>query len=408
MTDAEGVQQELQDYLQQKGINTLFINIVESLLLAKPENPIQHIIQYLQNNFPDQCGTVVASGGTTLQTSGVVGSNSGGDGLGESARSKNADRVDSDVSDSEEEENDMMGDMPEAVVKPFPKGRRVSVSAEAMDPKDAKTFEPVKHEKSQEERKRIHDIICQNMLFKGLDEAQSEILLDAMFPKEFEAGSIIIAQGADGDNFYVLDTGVCEVYKDDALVQTCTEAMSFGELALMYNAPRAATVKVKENAKVWALDRQTFKHIIMETTMKKRELHKGFLENISLLDSLSENERLKVADALKAEMFSEGDVIIKQGEPGDLFYIIEDGSAVCYKSLTPTDAPQRIAELSAGAYFGEIALLTTRPRQATVTASGSVKCLTLDRKTFMRVMGPLEDILKRNMEKYNSVMANSI
>ena len=44
MTDAEGVQQELQDYLQQKGINTLFINIVESLLLAKPENPIQHII----------------------------------------------------------------------------------------------------------------------------------------------------------------------------------------------------------------------------------------------------------------------------------------------------------------------------------------------------------------------------
>lgn len=55
MTDAEGVQQELQDYLQQKGINTLFINLVESLLLAKPDNPIQHIITYLQNTFPDKC-----------------------------------------------------------------------------------------------------------------------------------------------------------------------------------------------------------------------------------------------------------------------------------------------------------------------------------------------------------------
>lgn len=54
MTDAEGVQQELQDYLQKKGINTLFINLVESLLLAKPENPIVHIIQYLQSNYPDQ------------------------------------------------------------------------------------------------------------------------------------------------------------------------------------------------------------------------------------------------------------------------------------------------------------------------------------------------------------------
>lgn len=54
MTDAEGVQRELQEYLHNKGINTLFINIVESLLLTKPENPIQHIITYLQTNFPEQ------------------------------------------------------------------------------------------------------------------------------------------------------------------------------------------------------------------------------------------------------------------------------------------------------------------------------------------------------------------
>lgn len=54
MADAEGVQQELQDYLHRKGINTLFINLVEALLLAKPENPILHIIQYLQSNYPDE------------------------------------------------------------------------------------------------------------------------------------------------------------------------------------------------------------------------------------------------------------------------------------------------------------------------------------------------------------------
>jgi cAMP-dependent protein kinase regulator len=54
MADAEGVQQELQDYLHKKGINTLFINLVESLLLAKPENPILHIIQYLQANYPEE------------------------------------------------------------------------------------------------------------------------------------------------------------------------------------------------------------------------------------------------------------------------------------------------------------------------------------------------------------------
>lgn len=396
MTDAEGVQQELQDYLQQKGINTLFINIVESLLLAKPENPIMHIIQYLQNNFPEQCTSLV----NTMPSLNLEG-----------ATTKTiASHSDESESEEEEENEDMIGDMDAVVTPPriYSKARRSSVSAEALDPKNAKSYTAVVHDKSDEERKRIHDIIKDNMLFRGLDKKQSDILLDAMFPKEYEEGEVIITQGGDGDNFYVLDTGICEVYKDDALVQTCTEAMSFGELALMYNAPRAATVKVKEKAKVWALDRQSFKHIIMETTMKKRDLHKGFLEQISLLESLDENERLKVADALKAEEFADGEVIIKQGDAGNLFYIIEEGNAECSKSIAANEPSTVIGQLTVGAYFGEIALLTTRPRQATVCAKGTVKCLTLDRKTFKRVMGPLDDILKRNMEKYNLVMANSI
>ena len=54
MTDAERVQQELQDYLHKKGINSLFVNLVESLLLAKPENPIRHIVQYLCTTYPDE------------------------------------------------------------------------------------------------------------------------------------------------------------------------------------------------------------------------------------------------------------------------------------------------------------------------------------------------------------------
>ena len=288
------------------------------------------------------------------------------------------------------------------------KGRRTSVSAETIDPNNAKTFERVVHPKSQEERKHISEIVADNILFKSLDDKQHEILLDAMFPKEFEAGDVIIKQGDDGDNFYILDTGVCEVYKDGVHVLTCTESMSFGELALMYNAPRAATVKAKEKSKVWALDRQTFKYIIMETTVKKREQHKGFIERVPLLESLSEYERLTVADALKPETFTDGEVIIHQGDDGNLFYIIEAGTAVCTKQLSPSDSPLEIGVLGSGAYFGEIALLTTRPRQATVTAKGQVKCLTLDRKTFKRVMGPLEDILKRNIEKYNAVIANNI
>ena len=69
-----------------------------------------------------------------------------------------------------------------------------------------------------------------------------------------------------------------------------------------------------------------------------------------------------------------------------------------------------MAQIGVGSYFGEIALLTTKPRQATVSASDDqpLVVLSLDRKTFTRVMGPMEDILKRNMEQYNKFKSDSI
>jgi len=58
--------------------------------------------------------------------------------------------------------------------------------------------------------------------------------------------------------------------------------------------------------------------------------------------------------------------------------------------------------------FFQIALLTTKPRQATVTADGNLKCLTVNRRTFSRVMGPLQDILMRNIEEYNRTLASTL
>jgi CRP-like cAMP-binding protein len=100
---------------------------------------------------------------------------------------------------------------------------------------------------------------------------------------------------------------------------------SFGELALMYNAPRAATVRCTSSAVLWALDRVTFRRILMENTSKKRRMYENFLEEVPLLVSLEAYERHKIADALESVTFNDGDVIIKQGDVGDAFYILETG-----------------------------------------------------------------------------------
>ena len=164
----------------------------------------------------------------------------------------------------------------------------------------------------------------------------------------------------------------------------------------MYNAPRAASCIAKGDVRLWALDRVSFKVILMKTTIAKRDAYKGFLEKVESFSELTEYEILTIADALVEETFQDGAIICSQGDRGDKFYLIKDGTAVCTKTKNDGTVNE-VAILSPGEYFGEIALLTTKTRQATVTAKCALKCLSLERRTFTRVMGSLQELLLKKI-----------
>jgi cAMP-dependent protein kinase regulator len=111
-------------------------------------------------------------------------------------------------------------------------------------------------------------------------------------------------------------------------------------------------------------------------------------------------ELTQISDALKAATFNEGDYIIKEGEMGDIFYIIEDGSAVATKTLEPGKQPEKVKHYAKGDYFGELALIKGEPRAANIVAESPLKLISLDRNSFKRLLGPIEDILKRNSDQY--------
>lgn len=91
-----------------------------------------------------------------------------------------------------------------------------------------------------------------------------------------------------------------------------------------------------------------------------------------------------------------------QGQPGDEFFIILEGEANVLQKRSD-DAPfETVGHLTSSDYFGEIALLLDRPRAATVVAKTFLKCVKLDRARFERVMGPVREILKRDVSNYNS------
>lgn len=94
---------------------------------------------------------------------------------------------------------------------------------------------------------------------------------------------------------------------------------------------------------------------------------------------------------------------MKQGENGDRFYIIAEGELIAEKR-EGNNPVQKVFEYHAGEYFGEIALMKNTVRQASIKTLTPCKLVWIDRNTFKRLLGPLEGILGRNMEKYRKLI----
>ena len=135
---------------------------------------------------------------------------------------------------------------------------------------------------------------------------------------------------------------------------------------------------------------------------KKREKFDEFLSTVQILQTMDPYERSKINDALKEETFEKDQYIIREGDNGNTFYFIVEGTAIATKRLSGSKDFTTVMDYSSGQYFGERALLTHEVRAANiVVTSEKVRVLTLDAETFIRLLGPLEELLKRNMDIYN-------
>ena len=239
-----------------------------------------------------------------------------------------------------------------------------------------------------------------------MDEKEKDIVVNAMEEVKKEVNEEVIKEGDQGDCLYVVGSGslVCtKIFPgntDPTYLKTYQPGEAFGELALLYNAPRAATITANESCVLWKLDRDTFNHIVKDASQKRREKYEAFLESVSIFETMEPYERSKLADAFVEHKFKSGDVIINEGDPGNDLFLLQEGTAIATKTLNAGQQPQKVMDYKQGDYFGERALLKNEPRAANVVATSDCIMVSMDRHSVKRLLGPLEELLKRNFEIY--------
>ena len=288
-------------------------------------------------------------------------------------------------------------------------GRRTSVSAESMNPQSSMddNWKPPYHAKTTDQLARLKVAVANNFLFSHLDDEQTSQVLGALVEKPIPAKGIkIITQGDAGDYFYIVEKGHFDIHINKTgtvqpgpggiggKVADIGPGGSFGELALMYNAPRAATViSTEPGSLLWALDRVTFRRILMDSAFARRRMYESFLNEVPLLASLEPYQHSKIADSLETQKFPAGSTIIREGDRGEAFYLLESGRAAAYKKETGDKA---LTTYKKGDYFGELALLDDKPRAASVVSLEEVKVAMLGKEGFQRLLGPVNELMRQN------------
>jgi putative peptide zinc metalloprotease protein len=236
-----------------------------------------------------------------------------------------------------------------------------------------------------------------NFLSSLSGEELTEIAV-RMTRQAFRTGEIVIRQGDVGDRFYVVVRGIAEVWIDGEREarRHLTRGDYFGELALLGRVSRAATIRASTPLVVLSIGRGDFDRLVARHLAGRPRVTEKIqvcesLQRFPLFAELSSRELDALASKLRREEFAAGATVVKQGDPGEAFYLIDSGQAEVVVG------ERRVQILGGGNYFGEIALLLHVPRQATVRALTPLAVYALDRTDF-------EELVVTTLHKVASVL----
>ena len=247
--------------------------------------------------------------------------------------------------------------------------------------------------KSQTDIQLIYMAFSNHFILRNLEEETIESVVEKMNHYSIGSRQVIFEQNQPANSFYVLVSGKLEVIVNGVKQNVIKPGTGFGELALIDDRPRSATIKTITRSTLWGVDRKTFKDAVAQVNAMNYQENCNFIYKVPLFENLTEDQKEGLLAALTTQKWAAGEKIVKEGDTGDLFYMIKEGEVLC------SQKGKEIRRMSKGEFFGEQALLYNSTRTATISTVDEVKVLSIARDQLMEVLGNnLQQILYRNSQ----------
>lgn len=232
-------------------------------------------------------------------------------------------------------------------------------------------------------------------MFFALSDTDMEFLVQKMFYCEVKNDGYVFKQGDKATSYFILDKGKIEIIIDGQSKKKLGPGTGFGELALLYNAPRSASIKCIGDCGFWAIDRSTFRKSVEDMVMRDFTTNRKFMEQVTFFNFMNPEQKDAIAQGLFTQKFKPNQNIVNEGDQADSFYMIKEGEVSIWKGQ------KELRKLGKGDSFGEQALFVSSVRAASVRADTEVKVLSLGRDKITQILGDkVQIIVYNNLQRW--------
>jgi cAMP-dependent protein kinase regulator len=257
-------------------------------------------------------------------------------------------------------------------------------------------------------------------LFSDLKKEELSRIMEKIRAKRFGPGEAICKEGEPGNSIFIISQGRVAVLRQQpgrgkTRLAELKEGDFFGEFGYFSRSRRQATVEALEETEVLELTKEELQKVVQEFPGVSLVLFKFYKERVldnllaasALFSGFSPVERRQLLERLSLQEVPAGARVIQEGDPGNCMYMIKSGQ-VEVSTSDPGGQKVVLAILEEGDYFGEISLITGRPRTASVTALRATELMRLVKEDFDQFVSRHPETRKALEDSVESRLENKL